>query len=197
MQEKEKVYKASITTVLEAFLQNTVFGIKRKSHDTKKQLVYQYKGFLSSNLEVTTQHAYQMMEKDIRKEMEALTAAIATEHYNITKSVDQNLNYLWYMYHKGTKAGTFKPFVYMAELQLLKRMKYVTDDEAKNMFTMLESEDQDNLHLVTLSIKSFRSQRIKEHGEYTDDNKDYAGIAKSYAFEILNHEVFMKTMAVR
>lgn len=129
--------------------------------------------------------------------MEALTAAIAAEHYKITNGADQNLNYLWYMYHKGTKAGTFKPFVYMAELQLLKRMQYITDDEAKNMITMLESEDQDNLHIVTLSIKNFRGERIKEHGEYTDANKDYANIAKSYAFEILNHEVFMKTMAVK
>jgi len=197
VQEKEKLYKASITIVLEAFLQNTVFGIKRKSHSAKKQLVYQHNRFLSSLLEVTTKHAYNKMETDIKKEMEALSAKISAEHYAITNGVDQNLNYLWHMYHKGTKAGTFKPFVYMAELQLLKRMNYTNDQEVKNMITMLESEDADNVHLVTLSIKNFREQRIQEHGEYNNANKIYEDIAKSYAYEIVNHNVFMKTMAVK
>jgi hypothetical protein len=62
---------------------------------------------------------------------------------------------------------------------------------------MLESEDADNVHLVTLSIKNFREQRIQEHGEYNNANKIYEDIAKSYAYEIVNHNVFMKTMAVK
>jgi hypothetical protein len=140
---------------------------------------------------------YFKMEKDIRKEMEELSAKIAEEHYNITDGVDQNLHYLWYMYHKGSKAGTFRPFVYMAELQLLKRMGYINDTEIKNMIRMLESEDQDNLHMVTLSIKNFRDLRLQEHGEYSKVNKDYADLAKSYAYEVLNHEIFMQTMAAK
>ena len=140
---------------------------------------------------------YFKMEKDIRKEMEALSAQIAEEHYNITDGVDQNLHYLWYMYHKGSKAGMFRPFVYMAELQLLKYMSYINDSEIKNMIKMLESEDQDNLHMVTLSIKNFRELRIQEHGEYSKVNKDYASLAKSYAYEVLNHEIFMQTMAAK
>jgi hypothetical protein len=137
------------------------------------------------------------MDQDIRKEIEALTAKIAEEHYEITKDVDSNLNYLWYMYHKGSKAGTFRPFVFMAELQLLKRMGYTNDKEMQGMIKMLESEDEDNIHLVTLAIKNYRDLRIQEHGEYSKVNKDYADIAKNYAFEILNHEVFMTTMAVK
>jgi hypothetical protein len=116
---------------------------------------------------------YFKMEKDIRKEMEELSAQIAEEHYNITDGVDQNLHYLWYMYHKGSKAGMFRPFVYMAELQLLKHMGYINDVEIKNMIRMLESEDQDNLHMVTLSIKNFRELRLQEHGEYSKVNKAY------------------------
>ena len=137
------------------------------------------------------------MEKDIRKEMEELSAKIAEEHYNITDGVDQNLHYLWYMYHKGSKAGMFRPFVYMAELQLLKKMGYINDTEIKNMIHMLESEDQDNLHMVTLSIKNFRDLRLQEHGEYSKVNNAYWKVAKNYSFEILNHEIFMQTMAAK
>ena len=137
------------------------------------------------------------LEKDIRKEIDSLTAKIAAEHYEITEDVDSNLHYLWYMYHKGTKAGTFKPFVYMAELQLLKRMGYTNDKEVQNMIKMLESDDEETVHLVTLAIKNYRDLRIQEYGEYCKVSKHYADIAKNYAFEVLNHEVFMSTMAVK
>jgi hypothetical protein len=136
-----------------------------------------------------------IMEKKIMDEMLALSAQIAKEHYELTDNVDRNLNYLWYMYHKGSKVGTFRPFVYMAELQLLKRMGYINDTEIKNMIAMLESSDEENLHMVTLSIKSFRDLRVKEHGEYSKVNQVYWKIAKDYPHEILNHEVFMKTMS--
>jgi hypothetical protein len=49
--------------------------------------------------------------------------------------------------------------------------------------------------MVTLSIKSFRDLRIKEHGEYSKVNQVYWKIAKDYPHEILNHEVFMQTMS--
>jgi hypothetical protein len=182
---------------LEAFLQKSVFGIITKSHGTKKQLLYEHGEFGSTVLALTAQHAYLEMDKDIRIAMEALTAEIAAEHYEITQNVDSNLNYLWYMYHKGSKAGTFRPFVYMAELQLLKKMGYTNDLEAKNMIKMLESSDEDNIHMVTLAIKNYRDLRIQEHGLYSKVNKDYWNVAKNYAFEILNHEVFTTTMAVK
>jgi len=188
---------ASITIVLEAFLQYSIFGIRRESHGIKKHMLYAYKEFGSTVLSLTMQYVYGEMNQDIRKEIESLTAKIAAEHYEITKDVDSNLNYLWYMYHKGTKAGTFRPFVFMAELQLLKRMGYTNDKEVQSMIKMLESEDEDNIHLVTLAIKNYRDLRIQEHGEYSKVNKDYANIAKNYAYEILNHEVFMTTMAVK
>lgn len=181
---------------LERFLP-TAFGTKRIQNGNKKELVYVNKYRKSHSLELSLRAVYHYMDQGIRKEIESLTAKIAAEHYEITKDVDSNLNYLWYMYHKGTKAGTFRPFVYMAELQLLKRMGYTNDKEVQNMIKMLESEDEDNIHLVTLAIKNYRDLRIQEHGEYSKVSKDYANIAKNYAYEILNHEVFMTTMAVK
>jgi hypothetical protein len=181
---------------LESFLP-MAFGIKRVPNGKKKGIVYTQKAYTSPFLDVVIKMVFFYMEKDIRLEIDFLTAKIAAEHYEITKDVDSNLNYLWYMYHKGSKAGTFKPFVYMAELQLLKRMGYTNDKEVQSMIKMLESDDEENVHLVTLAIKNYRDLRIQEYGEYSKVNKHYADIAKNYAYEILNHEVFMTTMAVK
>ena len=196
MRIRKSVSEKEIDT-LESFLENTVLGIRDIVELPKELHLWQYREFGSTVLSLTWKYAYEEMDQDIRKEIEALTADIAAEHYEITKDVDSNLNYLWYMYHKGSKAGTFKPFVYMAELQLLKRMGYTNDKEVQNMIKMLESDDEENVHLVTLAIKNYRDLRIQEYGEYSKVNKHYADIAKNYAYEILNHEVFMTTMAVK
>ena len=129
------------------------------------------------------------------KEMEKLIAAIAEEHYNITDGSDSNLNYLWHMYHKGSKKGEFRPFVYMAELMLLKKYNYLNDSEIRNVVAMMKSEDRDNLTMATFTIQNLRNLRIKEHGVYTKENKAYTDLQYTYAFEVLNHVVFMETMA--
>ena len=128
------------------------------------------------------------------QETKKLVAAIAEEHYNITDGVDGNLNYLWYMYHKGTKKDEFRPFVYMAELMLLKKYNYITTTELQNVIEMMRSEDKDNFYIVTLTVKNLRDLRIKEHGIYSKNNKAYSNLNHTYAFEVLNHVVFMETM---
>lgn len=129
------------------------------------------------------------------QELKKLSAAIAEEHYNITNGADGNLNYLWYMYHKGSKKDEFRPFVYMAELMLLKKYNYLTETEIRNLMGMMKSDDRDNLTMVTLTIENLRNLRIKEHGVYSKENKAYAELEYTYAFEVLNHTVFMQTMA--
>lgn len=128
------------------------------------------------------------------QELKKLVAAIAEEHYNITDGQDGNLNYLWYMYHKGSKKDEFRPFVYMAELMLLKKYNYLSDTEIRNLIGMMKSDDRDNLTMVTLTIENLRNLRIKEHGVFTKDNKAYNELKHTYAFEVLNHTVFMQTM---
>jgi hypothetical protein len=128
------------------------------------------------------------------QELKKLVIAIAEEHYNITDGQDGNLNYLWYMYHKGSKKDEFRPFVYMAELMLLKKYNYVSETEIRNLVGMMKSDDRDNLTMVTLTIESLRNLRIKEHGIYSKENKAYSKLENTYAFEVLNHHVFMQTM---
>jgi len=129
--------------------------------------------------------------------MKALVKEIVEEHYNITEGVDGNLNYLWYMYYKGTKEGDWKPFIYMAELQLLKRFDYINDSEIQNLVSMMESEDEDNMSIVNLALMSLRQLRVKEHGIYNKAKKEYSKLAEIYPTEILNHEVFTQTMKAR
>lgn len=128
------------------------------------------------------------------QELKKLSAAIAEEHYNITDGTDGNLNYLWYMYHKGSKKDEFRPFVYMAELMLLKKFNYLSDAEIRNLIGMMKSDDRDNLTMVTLTIENLRNLRIKEHGVFSKDNKAYDEVKYTYAFEVLNHTVFLQTM---
>lgn len=128
------------------------------------------------------------------QELKKLSAAIAEEHYNITDGTDGNLNYLWYMYHKGSKKDEFRPFVYMAELMLLKKYNYLSDAEIRNLIGMMKSDDRDNLTMVTLTIENLRNLRIKEHGVFSKDNKAYDEVKHTYAFEVLNHTVFLQTM---
>ena len=129
------------------------------------------------------------------QELKKLSAAIAEEHYNITNGADGNLNYLWYMYHKGSKKDEFRAFIYMAELMLLKKYNYLTETEIRNLIGMMKSDDRDNLTMVTLTIENLRNLRIKEHGVYSKENKAYAELEYTYSFEVLNHTVFLQTMA--
>lgn len=132
---------------------------------------------------------------ELMKEIKELVGEISEEHYNMTDGHDNNLNYLWYMYYKGTKKDDFRPFIYMAELMLLKKFEYLTETEVQNVVKMMKSDDKDNLHIATLTIKNLRDLRIKEKGVYSKENANYTEVKQTYGFEILNHTVFMETMA--
>lgn len=127
------------------------------------------------------------------KEFKEFIENIVDEHYQISKNADSNLHYLWHLYKHGNNAGDYKPFILMAEMQLLKEMGYISEEEIENMWQMVESEDQDNFNLVWLALKTWRLTRIKEHGLYSSTNTfPYSNIERDYASKILNYEVFSK-----
>lgn len=128
------------------------------------------------------------------KEQTNLISEIAEEHYGITDSTDANLNYLWWMYYKGVHKDNYRPFIYMAELQLLKSFNYINDKEIKNVVGMMDSKDLDNLHIVTLTITNLRNLRIKEHGKYSNENDKYFDIKSKYPHEVLSHDLFIKIL---
>ena len=115
---------------------------------------------------------------------------ICNEHREVAKPTDSNIGYLWYMYASGTKEGTFRPFIFLAEINLLIKTGYVTAEEKDNMIKMLDSLDEDNAHLLAYSILTFRNQRIKDLGLWTLDNEKYSEI--DYIRDIINTEIFIK-----
>jgi len=124
---------------------------------------------------------------------EDLVYSIVKEHYDMAKKTDQSISYLWYMYDQGTKSGEFRPFIYMAEMQLLKEMGYVNVEEISNMVDMLSSDDKDNFYILSLSLNTLRNKRIKDHGRYADENEAYTDLVNNYTHRIVNHDLFTKT----
>jgi hypothetical protein len=118
-----------------------------------------------------------------------LVTNICAEHYSIAKTEDSNLAYLWYMYVDGTKKGTFKPFMFIAECNLLKAIGLITEDEVENLLGMFKSVDEDNMYITTLSINTLRKKRIKDFGLYTKDNPNYSKL--DYTRDVINTNVFM------
>jgi hypothetical protein len=113
-----------------------------------------------------------------------LCKKIADEHFNITVGTDRNFNYLWWTYIKGVKAGEPADFMIAAEINLLKRLAIITQDQIDNISKMLLSHDNDNIYIGLTSIKVLRLMRIKEHGEFKDISKvspEFADAAVTYA----------------
>lgn len=115
---------------------------------------------------------------------------ICNEHREVAKPTDSNIGYLWYMYSSGTKEGTFRPFIFLAEVNLLIKTGYVTAEEKDNMIKMLDSLDEDNAHLLAYSILTFRNERIKDLGLWTPDNDKYKEI--DYIRDVINIDLFGK-----
>jgi hypothetical protein len=87
----------------------------------------------------------------------------------------------------------YKPFILMAEMNLLREMGYMSEDEVNNLAGMIDSKDEDNLTIAYLAIKSFRDQRVKDHGEYSSHNTfPYATIEGNYSDNVLSTKLFTK-----
>lgn len=117
---------------------------------------------------------------------------ICNEHWEVAKPNDSNIGYLWYMYAAGTKQGTFRPFIFLSELNLLVKTGYVTEVEKQNMLGMLLSEDDDNAHLTGYSILTLRKKRVDEIGLWTRENQNYKDV--NYFRDVINPELFMKNI---
>ena len=50
---------------------------------------------------------------------------------------------------------------------------------------MLHSDDTDNHFVAFLTVKTLRTQRIKDHGEFNQHNTTYDKVVANYAFHDL------------
>ena len=81
------------------------------------------------------------------KELTVFIREICNEHYLMTKICDKNINYLWYL---QKQKYAYRPFIFMAEMQLLKEMNCITQEQIVNMWSMINSEDEDNFNIAFL-----------------------------------------------
>lgn len=188
MENNYGVKKHMLIRPIETFLTRSFPGYtleQQKMLDKKKY--YNFK----QNEDRMARMDYRMVYTKV-PEVRALVRAIVEEHYTMTKGVDQNLHYLWHLYHNGTKAGDYRPFILLSEIQLLKALGYLTKDEAYNMSNMMRSNDFDNLSLVCLSIKTLRKKRIEEHGEWAVDlaSDTLKEIVEHYPHSVMSAEIF-------
>jgi hypothetical protein len=121
------------------------------------------------------------------KKIKNLINDICQEHGSVSKLENSNMGYLWYMYSTGHKKGDFKPFIFLTEINLLIKTKYITEDEKDNMLKMLLSEDDDNANIVAYSILTLRNLRIKEKGLWTADNENYKNL--NYTANIVHSDI--------
>jgi len=124
-------------------------------------------------------------------ELKKTILEICTDHYELSKTSDGNVNYLWYLYSQGTKAGDYKPFIFFAEVNLNKTLGLIDDEEKERMYKLLESTDDDDFYIAYLAIKHLKTERMKKFGANTNAPA-YDEIKKDYAFTVLSHELFMK-----
>ena len=129
------------------------------------------------------------MIKILEPNIQTLVHNICLEHSEVCKVADSNMGYLWYMYTNGSRAGQYKPFIFLAEINLLVKMGLIFQEEKDRLIEMLSSEDKDNMYLVGLSILQLRDQRIKTYGTYTTDNEAYKGI--EYLTDVISPETFL------
>ena len=127
------------------------------------------------------------MERKIKN----LVTKIIDEHHDICENGDAgNMHYLWWMYKNGVKKGTYKPFMFFAELQLLNYLGIVKKEQIESMIKLFESTDKENTFVAALAIKTFRKERIKRFGEYHPENEAYDNVVKDYEHKILNADIF-------
>jgi hypothetical protein len=96
------------------------------------------------------------------------------------------------MYVKGIMKGTYKPFVFLAELKLLEYLGYMDETSVENAIRLIESPDKENLFVASQVIKFFRNERIKEMGEFNLEKSRYIQARMEYESKIMNSNLWMK-----
>ena len=129
------------------------------------------------------------MERRLRN----LSKKICIEHFDLTDCDEcSNIHMLWYMYVKGIMKGTYKPFVFLAELKLLEYLGYMDETSVENAIRLIESPDKENLFVASQVIKFFRNERIKEMGEFNLEKSRYIQARMEYESKIMNSNLWMK-----
>jgi len=130
------------------------------------------------------------MERRIKN----LAKKILDEHYKITSNPEaKNSNIIWMMHLNDantSRAGTIKPWMFLAEAHLLLYLGYMDKFSIENLVNLIKSPDKDNLFVASQVIKFYRNLRIKELGEYDKKKSKYREVIRDYDTKILNADLW-------
>jgi hypothetical protein len=127
----------------------------------------------------------------IPSEVRKFLIQICDEHYQLCKNSDSNIGYLWYLYSDGTQKGSYKRFIFYAEINLNKFFNLINDSECETIHKLLESDDYDNFFIAYLALKHMRRERHKLLGANISAPA-YDQVKKDYPYAILSHDLFTK-----
>lgn len=130
------------------------------------------------------------MKKKEDKELSKLCIAICSDHYELLKNVDGNMSYTFNLYANGSYAGQYRKFMFYAELRLNKILGLLTAEEVENVYSMMTSEDEDNLYMASQIVKHYMKERHAKFGALMD-YKGYDIARQNYSQEILNPTDFL------
>lgn len=128
------------------------------------------------------------------RKLRKLANDIVAEHFSMTLGIDRNINYLFFMYYKGNKKDTFRPFIIGFELNLLLSLGIISEEERESIALMFNSEDEDNFYIALLALENFRKTRIKIHGKWNNTNsttklpevsKEFAKVVENYHTKVV------------
>jgi len=134
-----------------------------------------------------------IMKQATTADQQKIILEICNDHYDLSSKSDSSVNYLWYLYSQGAKSGTFKPFIFFAEVNLNETLGLINNEEKERIWKLLESTDEDNFYIAFLAIKHIRNQRMKKFGANTNAPA-YDKIKKDYSSTVISHELWTKTL---
>lgn len=134
-----------------------------------------------------------IIDSKILKVYKKLSKQIVKEHFKLTLPYDRNFNFIWYMYSKGPKKDHLADFIVVAEINLIRGLKLISNEVHDNLINMLLSPYEDNIFMALLSIDTLRKDRIKQFGSYSNTEKNSEAleeIARNYSYKILTPSTF-------
>ena len=100
---------------------------------------------------------------------------------------------MWMMYLNDantSRAGTIKPWMFLAEAHLLMYLGYMDKFSIENLVNLIKSPDKDNLFVASQVVKFYRNLRIKELGEFDIKKSKYRQVMRDYESKILNIDLW-------
>jgi hypothetical protein len=127
------------------------------------------------------------------KEQKELLRKICSEHASLSEVNDRHVFYFWFTQSsKGPRSFNYKPFMVLAEINLLHEMKIIDDSEKEGIIRLFESSNySDDLYMAMTSLEFFRNQRIEKFGTYKTSPENYKELSINYKEKVFTVPVML------